>query len=313
MGKTLIILTTIIFAFGSIPLNPVNADSLAGRLKGKILLQVESNGEAWYINPENEKRYFLGRPADAFQIMRDLGLGISNKDFDLFNGYASSRLSGKILLKVEDYGKAYYVNPKDLKMHYLGTPADAFRVMRELGLGITNDNLKLIDAYLNNKVLNIYYPQNWYDLSSFKNCGKINDIGINNEIIENFISSLSSEISADLKIGSWYLGNVCFDENYNILPYFVNYPEDKRENLYIGIFDINKKSHKYFDKSYALSSVGIYGCELLGMYNNKNIAYSCGKGDGPGWTSSLYSLNTETSVNTVIETCTGLNEIVNCE
>ena len=52
---------------------------------GKILLQVENNGEAWYINPENNKRYFLGRPVDAFQIMRNLGLGISNDDFQLLN------------------------------------------------------------------------------------------------------------------------------------------------------------------------------------------------------------------------------------
>ncbi len=117
------------------------AQGLAGRLKGKILLQVESNGEAWYVNPDNSNRYYLGRPADAFNVMRELGLGISNKNFGSFDGYAPQRLSGKILLKVEDSGKAYYVNPDDLKMHYLGRPADAFRVMRELGLGISDDDL----------------------------------------------------------------------------------------------------------------------------------------------------------------------------
>jgi hypothetical protein len=50
--------------------------------KGKILLQVEKNGEAWYINPNDGKRYFLDRPADAFNAIRSLGLGISNKDFN---------------------------------------------------------------------------------------------------------------------------------------------------------------------------------------------------------------------------------------
>jgi hypothetical protein len=45
-------------------------------------LQVEKNGEAWYINPNDLKRYFLGRPTDAFNIMRTLGLGISNANFD---------------------------------------------------------------------------------------------------------------------------------------------------------------------------------------------------------------------------------------
>ena len=49
--------------------------------RGKIFLQVESAGEAWYVNPADGKRYFLGRPADAYNAMRNLGLGISNSDF----------------------------------------------------------------------------------------------------------------------------------------------------------------------------------------------------------------------------------------
>lgn len=50
--------------------------------KGKIVLQVESHGEAWYINPKDGKRYFLGRPQDAYNVMRYLGLGITEKDFE---------------------------------------------------------------------------------------------------------------------------------------------------------------------------------------------------------------------------------------
>jgi len=131
---------------------PVNINSkkiidnnLSNRLKGRILLQVESSGEGWYVSPENSKRYFLGRPTDAFNVMRELGFGISNKDFDSFKGVAPKRLSGKILLKVEDSGKAYYVNPVDLKMHFLGRPSDAFEVMRNLGLGISNNDINKID------------------------------------------------------------------------------------------------------------------------------------------------------------------------
>jgi len=53
---------------------------LVDKMKGKILLQVEGNGEAWYVSPVNGERYYLGRPADAFLLMRNLGLGISNQD-----------------------------------------------------------------------------------------------------------------------------------------------------------------------------------------------------------------------------------------
>ncbi len=122
----------------------VLAEDLSAQLKGRILLQVESHGEAWYINPDNGQRYYLGRPADAFNLMRTLGLGISNADFDKYSGAAPKRLAGKILLKVQDKGQAYYVNPVDLKFHYLGRPADAFAIMKMLGLGISNQNLNKI-------------------------------------------------------------------------------------------------------------------------------------------------------------------------
>ena len=125
------------------------AATMSERLKGKILLQVEENGEAWYVNPADNYRHFLGRPADAFQIMRELGLGINEANYDKFDGYAPSYLAGKILLRVEANGEAYYVNPLDLKMNYLGRPSDAFRVMRELGLGITNGNLDKVKIHAN--------------------------------------------------------------------------------------------------------------------------------------------------------------------
>ncbi len=66
----------------SLPLFALASVNLADRLSGKILLQVEDNGEAWYVNPENKQRYFLGRPEDAFQVMRTLGLGISNDNLN---------------------------------------------------------------------------------------------------------------------------------------------------------------------------------------------------------------------------------------
>jgi hypothetical protein len=64
-----------------LPSIPVSGDMvLAKQLSGKIILEVERNGEAWYINPVNLRKYYLGRPDDAFLIMRQLGLGISVRD-----------------------------------------------------------------------------------------------------------------------------------------------------------------------------------------------------------------------------------------
>ncbi|MFC1678483.1 thrombospondin type 3 repeat-containing protein [Patescibacteria group bacterium] len=179
---------------------------LSQTLKGKILLQVEENGEAWYVFPSDLRRYFLGRPKDAFDIMRNLGIGISNSDIaqipiaeanllgqdddndglsnaleDSLNtdknnsdsdsdGYSDKeeilnhfnplgngalnknkelqeKMAGFIIMQIEQHGEAWYVNPDDRKRYYLGRPLDAFSVMRSLGLGITNKNLALVEAY----------------------------------------------------------------------------------------------------------------------------------------------------------------------
>ncbi|OGF31960.1 hypothetical protein A2533_01755 [Candidatus Falkowbacteria bacterium RIFOXYD2_FULL_35_9] len=69
---------------GRFPILPLDQD-LINLVKGKILLQVENHGEAWYVYPSNGKRYFLGRPSDAFEIMRGMGLGISNSDLAKIN------------------------------------------------------------------------------------------------------------------------------------------------------------------------------------------------------------------------------------
>ena len=126
---------------------------MASRLSGMIVLDVEQNGEAWYVHPEDNHRYFLGRPQDAFTLMRKLGLGIAEVDFQRLamagmpvegDIELARRLSGRIIIETEKNGEAWYIYPKDLKKYYLGRPQDAFGLMRELGLGITRDDLARI-------------------------------------------------------------------------------------------------------------------------------------------------------------------------
>src|SRR3989344_5006230 len=55
---------------------------LSQKLSGRILLQVESNGEAWYVNPADKSRYYMGRPNDALILMRSSGIGITDANLE---------------------------------------------------------------------------------------------------------------------------------------------------------------------------------------------------------------------------------------
>lgn len=179
---------------------PITNQALYNSVKGKIIIRVESKGEAYYVHPQSKVMYFLGRPADAFRVMRERGIGISNANLnkisiglsefsgtdtdkdglpdaledalgtnknvidsdgdgfpdktEIIKGYSPlvrnalmsvdakfvSGQKGKIFLQTESRGEAWYVNPADGKRYFLGRPADAFNVMRNLGLGIANNN-----------------------------------------------------------------------------------------------------------------------------------------------------------------------------
>lgn len=123
----------------------LSASVAPDNLKGKILLQVESHGEAWYINPKDGKRYYMANGGEALKIMKKFGVGMNNKDVEKMKKDANFRkkFMGKILLQVESHGEAYYIS-FDGRYNYLKDGESALAVMKKLGLGISNANLEKI-------------------------------------------------------------------------------------------------------------------------------------------------------------------------
>lgn len=147
MKNKLWLVLGLVCVFTMLGVSVVSAASMGQKLKGKILLQVEEKGEAWYVYPVNLKKYYLGRPADAFKIMKELGLGVTHAYvLKYVDNVFPAAVWGKILIDVDDAGKAYYIYPVDGTGYYLGKPDDAFNVMRNLGLGITNTDLAKLTA-----------------------------------------------------------------------------------------------------------------------------------------------------------------------
>ena len=120
-----------------------STSELIDRLKGYIMLAVDYHGEAWYVDPITEMRYYLKDGPTAYEFLRSFGLGITNADLeniptedDAYGGGAAAQaLSGRILLQVEEHGEAWYINPADLKRYYLADGDEAYRIMRELSWG----------------------------------------------------------------------------------------------------------------------------------------------------------------------------------
>jgi hypothetical protein len=219
------------------------APDLAQKLSGRILLQVQSHGEAWYVNPANLKRYYLGRPDDAFAIMQKLGLGARHEIITGYNIYPANLL-GKILIDVDDLGKAYYINPADKRSYYLGRPADAFNVMRNFGLGITDDNLnKITIGYISNGADN--------------NNG--ND-GNNNTADDNILSSAASAIrSGDKQSTLPYFT----PEMYPMVEYVLNFLDSDGKLALANVLSAAELSNS--DDNEKIYSTEIYFS--LGGYN----------------------------------------------
>ncbi len=67
---------------------------LIKRLAGMILIQADHNGEIWYVNPSDNKRYYMPDGDTAYQLMKYLSLGITDNDLKKVPSYLVGYNSG---------------------------------------------------------------------------------------------------------------------------------------------------------------------------------------------------------------------------
>lgn len=130
-------------------------------LKGRILLQVQQHGEAWYVHPGTGLRYYMKDGPVAYGMMRNFGLGITDQNLAAIPSVATvdelksstsicssnsmaNKVKGWILLQVQQHGEAWYVDAIKCRRIYMKDGAAAYTLMRFLGLGITDLNLAKI-------------------------------------------------------------------------------------------------------------------------------------------------------------------------
>jgi len=143
MNKTLS--ASIYFACALAILFPLSAGAITtavDSLSGRIMLQVEENGEAWYLDPQSQKRVFLGKPEEAFGLINKFSVAVSDHVLNLIeNNSAPKMLSG---LFVQNPGALWYIHPGDRTAANLSGPTDVYNLMKNYSQGISNADLARI-------------------------------------------------------------------------------------------------------------------------------------------------------------------------
>jgi hypothetical protein len=174
MKKIIAIVLTAVVSLSFLGGSAVQAATLAQTYSGRIVIDAQNVGRAWYVNPANHLRYPLVSAADVSYIISKLGVGISEANFQKLatagmtakgDLVLARQLSGKIIIEVAGSGAAWYVNPLDLKKHPLGSGAQALSDLLKFGVIISHDNLAKIPRAFKDDSAN--------NFSSFKSGQKV--------------------------------------------------------------------------------------------------------------------------------------------
>lgn len=130
---------------------------LTERMYGRMLLDVEGNGEVYYVDPVTGGKEYLSDGAAAHRLLRNRALGINEDNFGKLimgetredesvcdSSYLGKRLRGRIVIRVEENGEAYWIYPENCRAYYVGTFEAAYELMKQMSLGITKANLAKI-------------------------------------------------------------------------------------------------------------------------------------------------------------------------
>lgn len=140
-------------------------EELTKKLHGKMLLDVEGNGEVYYVDPVTGGKEYLANGSSAQKLLERRALGINEENFAKLTistekedpsickeSKMGKRLRGRIVLRVEKNGEAYWINPENCKAYYAGTHEASYELMKKMSLGIKKKDLAKVK---NNKRQNI--------------------------------------------------------------------------------------------------------------------------------------------------------------
>jgi len=119
---------------------------------GRILIDVASHGEAWYVDPQSLTRVYLGRPHEALERLQKRAVYVDFGDISRLaessglpnDAEYAQAMSGYVLAPSDLIGAAWYVPPSQSIRLRLATPDDAWQVMTRTGVAVLPAVLKVI-------------------------------------------------------------------------------------------------------------------------------------------------------------------------
>lgn len=123
------------------------ATPLAKRLAGRLVLQVESVGEMWYIDPKTLKAVFVGSLNDIDRLKTEYAITVSDRDLaritlrnqKIVDSTYSRKMAGRLLLQSSN-GKLWYVSPVDLRRYEVSSGIEGVRDLWRQAIGISQKN-----------------------------------------------------------------------------------------------------------------------------------------------------------------------------
>ncbi|MEI6836077.1 MAG: phosphodiester glycosidase family protein [Candidatus Falkowbacteria bacterium] len=129
------------------------ATSTAKIFSGQVIYTADKSQELWLVNLKNFKRSLVNDYKETLNLFKSKFVGISELNFKKIIGVDSKlknnedlakKLAGKIILRTEKKGEAWYINPIDLKKYDLSTSSAFFKNLSLLATQVTPEQLAQI-------------------------------------------------------------------------------------------------------------------------------------------------------------------------
>jgi len=129
------------------------ANATSKKFAGQVIYRTDKPSQLWLVNPKTYNRSRVSDYKTTLAFYKNKFAGITEADFKkiaaadtsaLSDNKLAKKLAGKIILRVEKKGAAWYVNPTDLKKYDLSSSASFFKNLPLLAVKVTPTELALI-------------------------------------------------------------------------------------------------------------------------------------------------------------------------